>query len=100
MPISNRQYWPPEKKHRHVLGEVRRVIHGSGIIASLYLYEQSVARGEEPAELPPTRIRAMIGACSGIVCSICGEAVNWDEPPSEAYVRLMGRYVSEKEGER
>lgn len=92
MPANERKYWPSAKKHEHVLGEVRRVKHGVGEISALYLYEQSTMRGEEPTELPPARIEAMIGASSGIVCTICGERLDWVEPPSEAYVRLVAHY--------
>lgn len=92
MPANERKYWPAKKKHIHILGEVRRVVHGKGTISSLYLYERSVCRGEEPAELPPHRGRALIGASEGLVCTICGEEVDWDEPPTEAYKRLMEHY--------
>lgn len=89
---SKRTYWPTEKKHIHVLGEIRKVQHGAGRIASLYLYEVSVCRGDEPAELPPARIQSVIGASDGIRCTICGALVNWTEPPTESYLRLMGHY--------
>lgn len=92
MPADERKYWPAPHKHIHLLGEVRRVAHGSGTISALYLYETSLARGSEPTELPPARVGAVIGACSGIVCTICGEKVDWDEQPSDAYLRLMARY--------
>ena len=88
----DRKFWPNGKKHIHVLGEVRRVAHGEGTISALYLYESAVERGSEPAEPPPARVRAMIGACNGIVCTICGAAVDWCEPPTEAYERLMSHY--------
>lgn len=92
MPAGEKRYWPTAKKHEHVLGEVHRVVHGEGTISALYLYEQSVMRGDEPTKLPPARVKAMIGASDGIICTICGEALNWLEPPSEAYFRLMSRY--------
>lgn len=92
MPANERKYWPTVKKHIHVLGEVRQVKHGSGNTAALYLYETSVVRGDEPAELPPARARAIIGASSGIRCTVCGESVDWEEPPTEAYLRLMAHY--------
>lgn len=92
MPANTRRFWPSIKKHACVLGEVRRVAHGKGTISALYLYEQSVPRSSVPTTLPPARIKSMIGACSGIVCTICGEAVDWDEPPTEAYIRLMEHY--------
>lgn len=90
--MTKRTYWPSEKKHIHVLGEIRKVEHGAGRISALYLYETSVCRGDEPAELPPARIKSMIGACAGIECSICHERVDWTEPPAESYLRLMGHY--------
>ena len=92
MPANERRFWPNIKKHVHVLGEVRRVKHGTGSTASLYLYEESVLRGKEPAELPPARARAIIGASAGLKCTICGQTVDWDEPPTEAYLRLMAHY--------
>lgn len=92
MPVSERKYWPTPAKHVHVLGEVRRVRHGKGVMTALYLYQASVERGDEPQELPPARAKAVIGACSGIVCTICGQEVDWTEPPSEAYLRLMSHY--------
>ena len=96
-PATKRTYWPPEAKHIHVMGEIRKVErHGSGRIAGLYLYEKSVCRGDEPSELPPARAHAIIGACDGIECTICHELVDWTEPPLESYVRLMGHYPRSK----
>jgi len=92
MPANDRRLWPSPKIHEHVLGEVRRVTHGVGTISALYLYEKSTERGDTPSELPPARARAIIGACSGIVCTICGKWVDWNEQPSEAYVRLMEHF--------
>jgi hypothetical protein len=92
MPANERKYWPTVKKHVHILGEVRRVVHGTGKTSALYLYQDSVERGDEPTELPPARARAIIGACSGITCTICGQLVDWEEPPTEAYLRLMAHY--------
>lgn len=92
MPANEHKYWPPRKKHVHILGEVRRVKHGTGTISALFIYEESVCRGHEPAELPPLRARALIGACGGLICTICKAEISWDEPPSEAYQRLMLRY--------
>ena len=92
MPRKERKFWPPSNKHIHIMGEIRPVVRGIGTISSLYLYEKSICRDDEPAELPPARIVAMIGACSGIRCTICGVFVDWDEPPMEAYARLMGHY--------
>ena len=96
MSATERKFWPAIKKHEHVLGEVRKVAHGEGTISALYLYEQSVERGAEPAELPKARISVMIGACSGIICTVCGQPVNWVEPPSEAYERLFTRYQKDE----
>ncbi len=92
MSSSKRHFWPSPKKHSHVLGEVRKVEHGNGRIAALALYETSVCRGEEPADLPPLRASAIIGACSGIVCTVCHELIDWTEAPSETYERLMSHY--------
>jgi hypothetical protein len=92
MQANKRRFWPSPQKHAHVLGEVRRVAHGTGTISALYLYEQSVMRGCEPAELPPARARALIGECNGIICTVCGKTVDWTEAPTEAYLRLMERY--------
>lgn len=89
---SKRSYWPPQSKHIHVMGEIRRVKHGTGSISALYLYEKSVKRGFLPKELPKCRVEAMIGATNGIVCTICGDRIDWGEPPSEAYLRLMSHY--------
>lgn len=89
MPTINRTYWPDPARHVHVLGEVRRVQYGSGRISALYLYDQSVIRGSEPIELPPARIRAMIGLCRDIRCTICDAKITWEDPPTEAYLRLM-----------
>lgn len=91
MPLKD-PYWPSVKKHIHVLGVLRWVVHGAGRVRALYLFEQSVCRGDEPAELPPARIEAVIGACSGIRCTICGETVDWTDPATESYKRLMGHY--------
>jgi hypothetical protein len=92
MPPEKRKFWPTIKKHVHILGEVRRVAYGSGTIASLYLYTTSCERDQEPAELPPARIRVIIGAAREIVCTICGDLVDWEDPPTDAYLRLMQRY--------
>lgn len=96
MQANRHRFWPSRKKHVHILGEVRRVAHGTGTISALYLYEQSVCRGDEPAALPPARARAIIGECNGIVCTICGAVVDWVEAPTEAYLRLMERYPREE----
>lgn len=90
-------YWPSVKKHIHVLGILRWVVHGTGRIRALYLFEKSLCRGDEPAELPPARVEAMIGACSGIRCTICGEIVDWTDPAAESYARLMGHYPRAKD---
>ncbi len=92
-------YWPSVKRHPHILGEIRKVMHGAGSTSALYLYEQSVCRGNEPIESPPARATAMIGACNGIRCTICGELIDWAERPSVAYERLMGRYPRMKGSE-
>jgi len=90
---TSRRYWPTLKKHVHILGEVRRVAHGQGAIASLYLYETSRERSDEPEELPPARAKVIIGACKEIRCTICGELVDWEEAPTEAYLRLIRHFV-------
>jgi hypothetical protein len=96
MPATERKFWPKNKKHEHVLGEIRKVSRGDQKITCLYLYEQSVERGNEPAELPKPRISAIVGACNGIVCTICGESLDWIEPPSVSYERLFSRYNQEE----
>lgn len=92
MPRRERKFWPPVTKHRHILGDVRPVMHGIKEISALYLYESSICRDDEPVDEPVVRIVAAIGACTGIRCTICGEFVDWEEPPAEAYARLMGHY--------
>ncbi len=92
MPRKERKFWPPLSRHIHILGEVRQIMHGQGVISALCLYEESVCRGNEPTDVPPVRIEALIGACNGIRCTICGEPVYWAEPPTDAYERLLGHY--------
>lgn len=96
MAKKRRLYWPLPTRHVHVLGEIRRVKHGTGTISALYLYETSVRRGAEPKELPKARARAIIGAVNEITCTICGALLDWGEPPTESYIRLMEHYPRTK----
>lgn len=97
MPRNERKFWPPLSKHIHILGEIRKVTHDMYTTSALYLYEKSICRGDEPEEQPTVRIVAMIGACNGIRCTICGEFVDWSETPTDTYQRLMSHYPRSKD---
>jgi hypothetical protein len=75
MPANERRLWPAEKKHTHVLGEVRYVMNGQTRVRALMLYERSVERDAVPKELPPLRGRLTGGDMDEIYCTICHRPV-------------------------
>lgn len=93
MPANERRFWPSPKKHKHILGEVKRVYIENRRVVVLMIYEQSVYRDATHLELPVTRGK-LLGDMDEIYCTICKKAVADWRVGEDALDALLSRVVA------